>query len=55
VAGAQGARQAKRARKAFILAQMEGPTTIGDKDPLGADLFSSTASSSSDSDIEFDY
>jgi hypothetical protein len=48
----KAARQAKRARKAFILAQMEGPTTIGDKDPLWADLFSSTASSSCDSDIE---
>ncbi|KAM0912306.1 hypothetical protein ACQ4PT_012976 [Festuca glaucescens] len=49
----KAARQAKQARKAFILAQMEGLSTIDDDDPWWADLFSSTASSSSDSDIEF--
>jgi hypothetical protein len=47
-------RQTKRARKAFILTQMEGPATIDDDDPRWADLFLSTASISSDSDIEFD-
>jgi hypothetical protein len=48
----KAARQAKRARKAFILAQMEGPTTIDDNHPRWADLFSSATSSSSGSDIE---
>jgi hypothetical protein len=49
----KAARQAKWARKAFILAQPEGPTIIDDNDPQWADLISSTASSSSDSDIKF--
>jgi hypothetical protein len=47
-------KQAKRARKVFILVQMEGPSTIDDDDPRWAHLFSSIAPSSSDSDIEFD-
>jgi hypothetical protein len=54
LAECKAARQAKRARKAFILAQTEGPTIIDDNDPRWADLISSTTSSSSDSDIKFD-
>jgi hypothetical protein len=46
---------ARQAHKAFILAQLEGPSTIQENDPRWVDLFSSTMSSSSDSDFEFDY
>jgi hypothetical protein len=40
--------------KEFILATMEGPSTIDNDDPRWEDVFSSTASSSSDFSIEFD-
>jgi hypothetical protein len=49
-----GAQRAKRGHKAFILVRLEGPSTIDNDDPRWEDVFSSTASSSSDFSIEFD-